>query len=82
MNNPERVSYNLSETAAAIGVSRKFLYEKILTQPDFPVIKLGKKYIVPVDSLRKWLTAKADTDANRLEEKPDGIPGMCGKCAG
>ena len=59
MNNPERVSYNLSETAAAIGVSRKFLYEKILIEPDFPVIKLGKKYIVPIDDLRIWLSKKA-----------------------
>ncbi len=60
MNNPERMSYNLSETAAAIGVSRKFLYEKILTDTGFPVIKLGKKYIVPVDDLRLWLSEKAE----------------------
>lgn len=71
MNSPERVSYNLSETAAAIGVSRKFLYEKILTDPEFPVIKLGKKYIVPVDALRTWLSDRVERQREGQQKKQD-----------
>ena len=75
MNNPERMSYNLSETAAAIGVSRKFLYEKILTDPGFPVIKLGKKYIVPVEDLRLWLSEKAEKSTGYQTEQSRKIAG-------
>lgn len=58
MNN--RLCYNLSEAAAAMGISRKFLYDHVINQPGFPLMKLGRKRLVPVDALREWLANQTE----------------------
>ncbi len=42
------------EVAEVMGISRAKAYELVHRQ-DFPVIKVGSKYIVPIDAFHKWL---------------------------
>ena len=57
---PERLTLNITEAAKAIGCSRKYFYDHLLTQSTFPVIRLGRKILIPVDSLRTWLANQSE----------------------
>jgi excisionase family DNA binding protein len=45
---------NVDRAAARVGVSRTFLYEHI-SSGSLPTIKLGKRRLVRVEALRRWL---------------------------
>ena len=49
-----RIALRLEEAAHAIGVCRRTL-DTWSTQPGFPVVRIGKCVLVPVDALRDWL---------------------------
>ena len=59
MNEISPLAYNLSEAAEALHVSRPTMSTLIHTK-DFPVVKIGeRRYLIPVDDLRKWLSEQA-----------------------
>lgn len=57
-----RITLNPEEAAEALGVGRTFFFERIL--PELPVVRRGRKRLIPVKALRQW----ADTNAVLLPE--------------
>ena len=45
---------SVPEAAARAGVSRTFIYERI-SSGELPTIKVGKRRLVRVEALRRWL---------------------------
>lgn len=50
----EKLAMNSKEAAAALGVSLPTFFE-LSHRSDFPVIRVGRRVLVPVDGLRRWL---------------------------
>lgn len=57
----EKLAYNAKETAVALGISLPKFYE-LSNRADFPCVRIGRRVIVPVDSLRAWLAKEAAND--------------------
>ncbi|MDO4982163.1 MAG: helix-turn-helix domain-containing protein [Eubacteriales bacterium] len=50
----KKLTYNISETAEVLGISRPTMYE-LLHREDFPSFRVGKRVLVPVDALKRWV---------------------------
>lgn len=50
----ERLALNRREAAAALGVSLP-VFDKLSFRDDFPVVRIGRRVLVPIDGLREWL---------------------------
>lgn len=50
----DKLALNSKEAAAALGISLPTFYE-LSGRSDFPVIRVGRRVLVPVDGLRRWL---------------------------
>ena len=49
----EKITYNVSEAARALGVSRPKMYE--LTKIEgFPVLHIGSRLLIPIEPLKEW----------------------------
>lgn len=57
----EKLAYNAKEAAATLGISLPTFYE-LSNRSDFPCVRIGRRVIVPVDSLRAWLAKEAAHD--------------------
>jgi excisionase family DNA binding protein len=57
-----RIALTPAEAAAALGVSRRFLYEHVL--PELRVVRVGRCRLVPVAELRAWCDANATRAAS------------------
>lgn len=55
---PDKLTYNSREAAAALGVSLPTFYE-LAARDDFPVVRVGRRVLVPVEDLRAWLSKEA-----------------------
>lgn len=49
-----RLTITVSEFAALVGVGRTVAYEAA-RRGEIPVCRVGKRYVVPVEPLRRWL---------------------------
>jgi excisionase family DNA binding protein len=58
----EKLAYNSKEAAAALGVSLPTFYE-LSNRDDFPVVRVGRRVLVPVEGLRAWLEKEANKGA-------------------
>jgi excisionase family DNA binding protein len=54
MPNGDPEALSVPEAAARAGVSRTFLYERI-SSGELPTVKIGKRRLVRVEALRRWL---------------------------
>ncbi len=54
--NDEKVTYSITEAAAALGISRTTLYNCLLFRSDFPAFKIGERTVIPVKALHEWAT--------------------------
>ena len=55
----EKLTFNVDEMAAALGISRPVAYE-LSRKEGFPAIRVSeRRIIIPVDSLKKWLDRQA-----------------------
>lgn len=50
----KRMTMNVHELAQALGISLPKAYE-LTKQDGFPVIRVGKRLIIPIDALQAWL---------------------------
>lgn len=50
----EKVALNISEAAAALGISRSTLYSELLHREDFPSFKVGGRVLIPKKKLEEW----------------------------
>ena len=55
----EKMTVSVEEMAALIGVSRSVAYQ-LVKEPGFPSIRVGgRRLIIPVKSLERWLDERA-----------------------
>lgn len=54
----ERLTVTVPEMAQMLGIGRIKAYE-LANIKGFPAIRLGKRIVVPVDQLKKWLEERA-----------------------
>ena len=58
MENKKKLAYNLEEAAMALGVSRPTMM-RIARRSDFPALRAGRRWLIPVDSFNEWLCKQA-----------------------
>ncbi len=51
------VNVSVGEAARALGVSPRFL-RGLIAKGEFPMVRLGRRTLVPLDELRKWNAAR------------------------
>ena len=54
----ERLTLTPEEAAKQLGVSKPTMYA-LCNRKDFPSVRVGRKIIIPLASLEKWLEAQA-----------------------
>lgn len=54
----DKVTLSVTETAAALGVSRPTVYA-LLHRQDFPAFRVGGRTLVSAEGLREWVAAQA-----------------------
>ena len=55
-----RLTLSVTEASESLGVSRSLMYE-LVASGQVPSIKLGKRRLVPVSALQKWISSEANT---------------------
>lgn len=50
----ERKTMTVEEVGMALGISRPKAFE-LASRSDFPVIRIGKRIVVPIDAFQKWM---------------------------
>lgn len=58
----EKLTLNSKEAAAALGISLPTFYE-LSNRADFPRIRVGRRVLIPVDSLKEWLAKESNMGA-------------------
>ncbi len=54
----EKLTVTVKEMANIVGVSRCTAYE-LIHQAGFPVVWVGRRAVIPLEGLKKWLSDKA-----------------------
>lgn len=63
----ERLTYTAKEAARAASVSMPTFYDWTHIS-GFPVIRAGRKYIVPIKAFERWLEEQAANKCRKREE--------------
>lgn len=58
----DKLAVNVMEMARQLGISKNSAYA-LVNQADFPAIRVGGRWIIPVDSLKQWLADSAKEKA-------------------
>ena len=61
----ERLVYSVAEAGALLGISRAFAYE-LVARGELPVIRLGRRCLVPKKALRALLDAEDSVPMTQL----------------
>lgn len=59
----EKLTYTVDELAQALSIGRNQAYN-LCHEQGFPSIRIGKRLIIPVDSLREWLKKQGTEQRN------------------
>lgn len=54
----ERLTMNVAEMAGVLGISKPKAYE-LVNRSDFPVIRVGKRLVIPLEPFKKWMDTAA-----------------------
>ena len=54
MSEPDKLAYNVNEAAAALGVSRRTVYE-LVSKGDLSLFKLGGRSLIRRDTLQAYI---------------------------
>ena len=52
----EKLTYTVPEAAEVLGLNRNTVYELCKTE-GFPCIHIGKRLLIPVDGLHRWVNS-------------------------
>ena len=63
----ERLAVSKADAAAMLGVSVDFFEDHVLA--DLRVVRLGRRVLVPLSELRRWLAESADLTLSTRAEK-------------
>lgn len=55
---PQKLTYSVAEAAEALGVSKTTMYQ-IIRIKGFPVIAVGNKRLIPIESFKRWVEEQA-----------------------
>ena len=66
----DRLGLSIEEAAQAISVSERHLREIL---PEIPHVHIGRRVIIPVDDLRRWLQERANAEKGRAEAVVDDV---------
>lgn len=58
----DKLTMNVTETAQALGISVTSCYN-LVHRADFPAIRVGGRWVIPVENLKAWMTAQAEEKA-------------------
>ena len=64
----KKFAMSVSETAAALGVSRPTVYT-LLHKRGFPAFKVGGRTLVSAEGLREWVAAQAGAGGDQNDEQ-------------
>ena len=67
-----RMALSLAEVAEVLGVSENHVRALL---PELPHVHLGRRVVIPVDSLRAWLRERARTERGKVDRAVDEILG-------
>ena len=56
-----KVTISVQELSARMGISLNKAYE-LTRSPDFPILRVGTRILIPVDSLNEWLKNHAHNE--------------------
>ena len=48
----------MKEVQEVLGLSKAYVYEKLVNEPGFPLVRFGRKMVVPKNRLQEWLDEK------------------------
>lgn len=54
----QKLTYSVTEAAAALGVSKTMMYQ-IIRIKGFPLITLGGRRLIPIESFKRWVEEQA-----------------------
>lgn len=57
----KKVALNMFELAAVLGIGRSKAFE-LTRQPGFPAVRIGRRILIPVDALDKWLAEQVKSN--------------------
>ena len=57
----EKTTMSVKELANNLGISLPQAY-KLVKQPDFPVIHVGARILIPVDAFQEWLVITSNNE--------------------
>ena len=55
----DKVTMTVDEVAHAMGISRPKAYE-LTEREGFPLVRVGRRKVIPVDAFRRWLDAQTE----------------------
>ena len=68
-----RLALSVEEACGALGVGWDFWNEHIA--PEVPVVRLGRRKLIPVAALVAWLEANAELALEEKKDDDDGLEG-------
>jgi excisionase family DNA binding protein len=60
----ERLTISVEEMAKELGISKPTAYT-LANSEGFPILKIGKRKVVPVQGLQEWVKRNTGTEAQR-----------------
>ena len=69
-NLADRLALSVEEAAQVLGVSEAHLRALL---PELPHVHLGRRVVIPVDSLRAWLRERARSERGKVDSAVDEI---------
>ena len=66
----DRLALSVGETAQVLGVSENHVRALL---PELPHVHLGRRVVIPVDSLRAWLRERAACEGRKVDRAVDEI---------
>lgn len=61
-----RVTLSVAEAAKALGLSDRTI-TSMIAKGEIPVVRIGKRRLIPVDGLREWVASKTATPTDTGE---------------
>lgn len=57
----EKMTLTPEEAAKQLGISMPIMY-RLCNRKDFPTVRIGRRFVIPVASLEKWLEDQANAE--------------------
>lgn len=62
-----RVTLSVTEAAKSLGLSDRTI-TSLIAKGEIPVVRIGKRRLIPVDGLREWVAAKTTAPTDTTEK--------------